>query len=86
MPQSLVTVTYHRHGTSNPRSQQRRLVADIRRQTQIAYAELGGASWQVARDYPFEEVIKPSTRQFIARLKQTLDPFDIMNPGVLGHG
>jgi FAD/FMN-containing dehydrogenase len=69
-----------------PQPATRALVADIRRQTQIAYAELGGASWQVARDYPFEEVIKPSTRQFIARLKQTLDPFDIMNPGVLGHG
>lgn len=63
----------------------RAVVADIRRQTQLAYAELGGASWQVARDYPFKQVMKPSTYQFIARLKHALDPLGIMNPGALGH-
>ncbi|RZS76872.1 D-lactate dehydrogenase (cytochrome) [Phyllobacterium myrsinacearum] len=62
----------------------RTVVSDIRRQTQLAYAGLGGASWQVARDYPFKQVMQPQTYQFITNLKRTLDPLGIMNPGALG--
>lgn len=63
----------------------RAVVEEIRRAMQGAYAELGGASWQAARDYPFEEVMKPSTRGLLLRLKCCLDPDSIMNPGVIGH-
>lgn len=63
----------------------RSVVEEIRRATHLAYAELGGASWQAARDYPFEEVMKPSTRDFLLALKRSLDPNSIMNPGVIGR-
>jgi D-lactate dehydrogenase (cytochrome) len=61
-------------------------VAMLRRATQQLYASLGGVSWQVARDYPFLELLKPETRALLAAVKQAVDPRGLMNPGALGLG
>lgn len=61
-------------------------VARLRRATQELYASLGGVSWQVARDYPFQELLKPETRALLAAVKQAVDPRGLMNPGALGLG
>lgn len=66
----------------NPRT--RAAVATLRRKTQELYAGLGGVSWQVARDYPFREVVKPETYAMLAGIKRALDPRGLMNPGALG--
>lgn len=62
----------------------RQAVATLRRETQELYASLGGVSWQVARDYPFQEVLKPETRALLGAIKQAVDPRGLMNPGSLG--
>ncbi len=62
----------------------RESVARLRRATQELYASLGGVSWQVARDYPFLEILKPETRALLEALKRAVDPKGLMNPGSLG--
>lgn len=70
-----------------PASPERReAVARLRRATQELYASLGGVSWQVARDYPFLELLKPETRALLLAVKQAVDPRGLMNPGSLGLG
>ncbi|WP_342642637.1 FAD-binding oxidoreductase [Rhodoligotrophos ferricapiens] len=61
-------------------------VAELRRGTQELYARLGGVSWQVARDYPFKELLKPETWSLLEAVKQAVDPHGLMNPGSLGLG
>ena len=42
------------------------------------------ARWQVARDYPFREVLAPQTWHLLEAVKSALDPKGLMNPGSLG--
>lgn len=69
---------------ANPES--RKAVAELRRGTQELYASLGGVSWQVARDYPFAELLQPDTWAFAEAVKRAVDPSCLMNPGSLGFG
>ena len=62
----------------------RNAVAELRRGTQELYCALGGASWQVARDYPFREVLAPQTWRLLEAVKSALDPNGLINPGSLG--
>ena len=62
----------------------RNAVAQLRRETQELYCRHGGASWQVARDYPFREVLAPQTWHLLEAVKSALDPKGLMNPGSLG--
>ncbi|UOM35387.1 FAD-binding oxidoreductase [Acuticoccus sp. I52.16.1] len=59
-------------------------VARLRRGTQELYAGHGGVSWQVARDYPFKEVLAPATWSLLEDIKRAVDPDGRMNPGSLG--
>jgi D-lactate dehydrogenase (cytochrome) len=62
----------------------RAAVATLRRETQELYAAHGGVSWQVARDYPFREILQPATWSLLEDVKRALDPRGLMNPGSLG--
>ena len=62
----------------------REAVATLRRETQMLYTSLGGVSWQVARDYPFLDILKPDTRALLESVKNAVDPRGLMNPGSLG--
>jgi len=62
----------------------REAVVQLRRATQVLYANLGGVSWQVARDYPFIDLLKPETRVLLTNFKAAVDPRGLMNPGALG--
>lgn len=62
----------------------RQAVIELRRGCQELYASLGGASWQVARDYPFETILSPETWSLAQDIKKALDPRGLMNPGSLG--
>lgn len=67
---------------ANPAARQ--AVAELRRATQELYCGLGGVSWQVARDYPFREILTPETWSLLESVKRALDPQGLMNPGSLG--
>ncbi len=62
----------------------REAVVRLRAATQQLYAGLGGVSWQVARDYPYRELLQPATRAMLDAIKLALDPRGLMNPGSLG--
>jgi FAD/FMN-containing dehydrogenase len=62
----------------------REAVIKLRRGTQDLYTSLGGVSWQVARDYPFREVLDDNTWSLLTDIKKAVDPQSLMNPGSLG--
>ena len=64
----------------------REAVVRLRQATQALYTSLGGVSWQVARDYPFLDILKPETRALLESVKKAVDPRGLMNPGSLGLG
>ncbi|MBD8664217.1 FAD-binding oxidoreductase [Rhizobium sp. CFBP 8752] len=67
---------------ANPEA--RNAVVELRRGCQELYAGLGGTSWQVARDYPFETILTPETWSLAQDIKKAVDPRGLMNPGSLG--
>jgi len=64
----------------------RQAVAELRAATQDLYISLGGVNWQVARDYPFKSILKPTTWALLGAVKNAVDPDGLMNPGSLGLG
>jgi len=64
--------------------QRRAAVVELRRGCQELYAGLGGVSWQIARDYPFESILTPETWSLAVDVKRAIDPEGLMNPGSLG--
>jgi FAD/FMN-containing dehydrogenase len=69
---------------ANPAARQ--AVVALRSGCQEVYAELGGVSWQIARDYPFQSILKPETWSLLKDIKHAIDPSGLMNPGSLGLG
>lgn len=76
------TVRPWRNRPANPEA--RAAVVELRQGTQALYASLGGVAWQVARDYPYLDLLLPGTRNLLHAVKQAVDPRGLMNPGALG--
>jgi len=66
----------------NPAAAQ--LVEQLRRETLALFDELGAASNQIGRTYPFVEKLAPETSALLQALKADVDPSGLMNPGALG--
>lgn len=67
---------------ANPET--RAAVIELRKGTQAVYAGIGGINWQIARDYPYAERVKPATWTYLTGIKAAVDPKGLMNPGALG--
>jgi FAD/FMN-containing dehydrogenase len=62
----------------------REAVIALRKDTQQLYLGLGGVNWQIGRDYPLQQVMRPESWNLLTALKRALDPQGLMNPGSLG--
>lgn len=74
-----------RHAASaaaNPAA--RALVAEMRQRLVDLFAELGAASNQLGKTYPYVQVMRPDTARFVNEIKRAIDPAGRMNPGALG--
>lgn len=69
-------------GPDNPDA--RALVARLRQQTCALFAQMGGASNQIGRTYPFLSELEEPPAALLRDIKRLLDPQRRMNPGVLG--
>ncbi|MBT8443476.1 MAG: FAD-binding oxidoreductase, partial [Gammaproteobacteria bacterium] len=78
-PSHLATLT---EAPANPEAAA--LVAELRDDTLALFSELGAASNQIGRTYPYRERLEPATRALLDAVKAELDPAGLMNPGVLG--
>lgn len=62
----------------------RALVGEIREKLVRLFAELGAASNQLGKTYPYFDSLRPEAARFVGALKSTIDPAGAMNPGALG--
>jgi FAD/FMN-containing dehydrogenase len=62
----------------------RALVAEMRQRLVDLFAELGAASNQLGKTYPYVQVMRPDTASFVNEIKRVVDPAGRMNPGALG--
>lgn len=59
------------------------LVDTLRHETVNLFRDIGAASNQIGRVYPFLSALSDEPRNLLLTLKQCLDPKGLMNPGVL---
>ena len=71
-------------GPAPPNPDARALVAALREATCDLFRQMGGASNQIGRTYPFMEALDDAPAALLRGLKGQLDPQQRMNPGVLG--
>ena len=69
---------------TQPNLEARALVAVLREATCHLFREMGGASNQIGRTYPFMETLDEAPAALLRGVKAQLDPQRKMNPGVLG--
>lgn len=67
-----------------PNPQSRALVDQLRNETVCLFEDLGAASNQIGRAYPYLGALAPNSAALLMSLKRYLDPHCLMNPGVLG--
>ena len=62
----------------------RALVAELRREIQKIFTELGAVHMQVGKSYPYLRERQAVATDLLKNLKRDLDPDGLMNPGALG--
>jgi D-lactate dehydrogenase (cytochrome) len=67
-----------------PNPAARRAVHDARNELLRLFADVGAASNQIGRTYPYLDSLLPGTRALLERLKAAVDPMGQLNPGALG--
>lgn len=67
-----------------PNMAARELVDEMRQKLVKLFADLGAASNQLGKTYPYLQVLRPDTARFVKDLKRVIDPAGRMNPSALG--
>ena len=60
------------------------VVAEAREAVVDVFSRFGAVHFQIGRSYPFAQTRSAPVRAMLERLKCGLDPYNIINPGVLG--
>lgn len=64
----------------------RAVVMEVRAELIALFADLGAASNQIGRTYPYASVLRPEARGLLEALKRAVDPQGLINPGALELG
>ncbi len=67
-----------------PNVEARQLVEKVRQELINLFNELGAASNQIGKTYPYITALHPEAATLIKSIKKSLDPNNLINPGVLG--
>lgn len=62
----------------------RALVEEIKKRIQALCTENGACHMQIGKDYPYLKTRKPETSGLLKKIKASVDPSGLMNPGALG--
>jgi D-lactate dehydrogenase (cytochrome) len=62
----------------------REIVLAVRRELSDVYDSLGAVHLQIAKYYPYQQLMHGPTRELLQQLKRTVDPDGRMSPGNLG--
>jgi len=62
----------------------RALVREIKQRIQALCSENGACHMQIGKDYPYLKTRKPETAGLLKKIKASVDPARLMNPGALG--
>jgi hypothetical protein len=62
----------------------RQLVKKVRKELIDLFYEIGAASNQIGKTYPYITALHPESAALVKAIKKSLDPNSLMNPGVLG--
>jgi FAD/FMN-containing dehydrogenase len=76
------TLARFKRPAANPAA--RELVARLRSVLITVFADLGAASNQIGKTYPYIESLQPAGAQLVRALKSAVDPRGVLNPGGLG--
>jgi FAD/FMN-containing dehydrogenase len=76
------TLARFKRPAANPAA--RALVVTLRAKLVRMFAELGAASNQIGKTYPYMESLEPAGAQLVRALKAAVDPQGRLNPGGLG--
>ena len=79
---SPATLARLKRPAANP--QARALVEEMRKVLVQVFADLGAASNQIGKTYPYLDSLEPAGRRLVEALKAAVDPQGRMNPGGLG--
>lgn len=66
-----------------PKASATALVAEMRADLVELFAQLGAASNQLGKTYPYQRVLHAETAALVGGIKATLDPHGLLNPGAL---
>ncbi|OFA29843.1 FAD-linked oxidase [Glaciecola punicea] len=67
-----------------PNEEARQLVEKVRQELINLFHEIGAASNQIGKTYPYITALHSEPASLIKAIKKSLDPDNLMNPGVLG--
>lgn len=70
--------------TLPPAPAARELVRAVRRELSDVYDALGAVHLQIAKYYPYRQLMHGPTRELLEKLKRSVDPEGRMSPGNLG--
>jgi FAD/FMN-containing dehydrogenase len=86
LPMHRTSPATKRNGIAEPVAniEARQLVEKVREELIELFNDMGAASNQIGKTYPYINALHPESAELIKDIKKSLDPNNLINPGVLG--